>query len=158
MIPIVKAAGRILGIDCGQARIGVAISDELRCLAHPVETIAVAGTSPMKRIAAIAAEKEVAEIVVGLPRHLNGTMGPAAEQALLFATKLRDVVKCSVRTWDERLSTAAAHRALRESGRKTRDTRGYVDQVAAQMILQGYLDSLQPQELHHPDSDLMDGG
>jgi putative Holliday junction resolvase len=137
------ATTRILGVDYGQARIGVAISDELRCLAHPLETIKCSPTSsPEKRVAEIAQEKNVAAIVVGLPRHLNGTVGAAATDALAFVEKLRPLVSCEVRTWDERLSTVAANRALRDAGKKTRETRGYVDQVAAQMILQGYLDSL----------------
>jgi putative Holliday junction resolvase len=137
------SAQRILGIDFGKSRIGVAISDELRFLAHPLETLPTTGSgSSATRVAEIARDRDVAEIVVGLPRHLNGTMGAAATDALAFVEKLRAAVQCPVRTWDERLSTVAANRALRDAGKKTRNTRGYVDQVAAQMILQGYLDSL----------------
>jgi putative Holliday junction resolvase len=135
---------RMMGIDYGAARIGVALSDELQMLAHPCETISVAKTAePAARIAAIAREKNVERIIVGLPRHMNGSMGASAEEARAFAAKLRLVVPCEVRTWDERLSTVAAHRALRETGKSSRRTRGYVDQVAAQMLLQSYLDSLQ---------------
>jgi putative Holliday junction resolvase len=76
---------------------------------------------------------------------MDGSAGPAAEQALDFAQKLRAQISCSVVTWDERLTTVAANRALQEAGRKTRSTREYVDQVAAQLILQGYLDHLQLQ-------------
>jgi putative Holliday junction resolvase len=72
---------------------------------------------------------------------MNGQIGTAATEALEFVEELRAVLPCPVVTWDERLTTVAAHRALREAGKKTRHTRGYVDQVAAQMILQSYLDS-----------------
>ncbi len=133
---------RVLGIDYGKARIGVAVSDELQMLAHPAETISVAKTAdPATRIAAIVREKNVERIIVGLPRHMNGSLGASAEEARLFAEKLQRVVPCKVQTWDERLSTVAAHRALREAGKSSRQTRGYIDQVAAQMILQSYLDS-----------------
>ena len=133
-----------MGIDYGTARIGIAFSDELQMLAHPGETIVVGkGPDPLKRIAALTLEKNVERIVVGLPRHMNGTSGESAEKARGFAEKLEKIVTCEVLTWDERLSTVAAHRSLREAGKSTRQTRGYVDQVAAQMLLQGYLDSLQ---------------
>ena len=132
---------RILGIDLGKARIGVAVSDELGMLAHPVETIP-ANTDALKRIAEIVKDKNAERVIVGLPRHMNGTVGTGATEALAFAEKLRGALPCQVMTWDERLTTTAANRALRASGRKTRDSRAFVDQVAAQMILQGYLDSL----------------
>lgn len=133
---------RILGVDYGRARIGVAVSDELGLLAHPVETIAADRSNPAARIAEIAREKNVRQIVIGVPRHMNGDIGESANEALEFAERLRSVAHCEVVTQDERLSTVAANRALRDSGRKTRHTRGYVDQVAAQMILQTYLDNL----------------
>ena len=82
------------------------------------------------------------DVVVGLPRQMNGALGPAAENAQHFIEKLRPLISCEVVTWDERLSTVAAERALREAGKKTRETRGIRDQVAAQIILQGYLDRL----------------
>ena len=133
---------RIIGVDFGRARIGIAVSDELGMLAHPVETIP-AHENPAKRIAEIVQEKNAERVVVGLPRHMNGTVGEAAAEALAFANKLRALLSCEVVMWDERLTTMAANRALRDSGQKTRNTRGVVDQVAAQMILQGYLDGLQ---------------
>lgn len=132
----------ILGIDFGRARIGVAISDELRSLAHPLETIP-ASKQAVGRVAEIARKKNVERIVIGVPRLMSGNYGSAAEEVLNFVEKARKAVPCEVVTWDERLTTVAAQRALRDAGKKTRDTRGYVDQVAAQMILQGYLDSLQ---------------
>src|SRR5436189_583056 len=129
----------ILAIDFGLARIGVAVSDELQLLAHPLETIA-ANERSIARVAEIVRERNVDHVVVGIPRQLSGKIGVAATEALRFAEKLRAILPCPVVAWDERLTTVAAHRALREAGKRTRHTRGYVDQVAAQMILQSYLD------------------
>jgi putative Holliday junction resolvase len=140
---------RILGIDLGRARIGVAVSDELGMLAHPVETIP-ARTDAAQRIAEIVREKDAERVIVGLPRHMNGSVGTGATEALAFVKKLQALLSCEVLTWDERLTTTAANRALRESGRKTRDSRGIVDQVAAQMILQSYLDSLPASGIRGP--------
>ncbi|MDB6147993.1 MAG: putative Holliday junction resolvase YggF [Spartobacteria bacterium] len=135
----------ILGVDFGRARIGLAVSDELRLLAHPLETIP-SGKDAIARIADVIREKDIPKVVVGIPRLMSGELGTAAEEALRFVEKLRAAVTCQVVTWDERLTTVAAHRALRDAGKKTRTTRSYIDQVAAQMILQGYLDRLQTSE------------
>jgi putative Holliday junction resolvase len=132
----------ILGIDFGRVRIGLAISDELRFLAHPLETIS-ANKEAVKRIAEIVRERKIDIVVVGIPKHMSGEIGQAANEALQFVDKLRAQLPCAVETWDERLTTVAANRALSESGKKTRQTRKFVDQVAAQMILQGYLDRQQ---------------
>ena len=129
----------ILALDLGRARIGIAISDELQILAHPLETIP-ADEKATLRVAQIIRQKKVEQVVVGIPRQMNGRIGLAATEALRFVESLRAILPCPVVTWDERLTTVAAHRALRDAGKKTRDTRAYVDQVAAQMILQGYLD------------------
>ena len=130
----------ILALDFGRARIGVAISDDLQLLAHPLVTIPTKDR-PESRIARIVDDKNVDHIVAGIPRQMNGRIGTAATEVLQFVEKLRAILPCPVVTWDERLTTVAAHRALRDAGKKTRHTRGYVDQVAAQMILQSYLDS-----------------
>jgi putative Holliday junction resolvase len=129
----------ILGIDFGRVRIGAAISDELQLLAHPLETIP-ANEQATSRVAEIVREKKVDHVVAGMPRQMNGQIGAAATEVLQFVEKLRGILPCPVVTWDERLTTAAANRALRDAGKKTRHTRGYVDQVAAQIILQSYLD------------------
>ena|SRR5437899_9081396 len=129
----------ILALDFGRARIGVAISDELQLLAHPLETIP-ANQRPAARVAEIVHEKKVDHVVAGIPKRMNGEIGSAATEVLQFVEKLRAILPCPVVTWDERLTTVAAQRALRDAGKKTRHTRGYVDQVAAQMILQTYLD------------------
>lgn len=132
----------VLGIDFGKSRIGVAISDELRLLAHPLETIP-AGKKATERIAQIVRERKIDSVVVGFPRNMDGTFGGAATETAKFVEELRAALPCEVTRWDERLTTMAAHRALRDAGKKTRETRSYVDQVAAQMILQGYLDRQQ---------------
>jgi len=132
----------ILGIDFGRARIGLAISDELQLLAHPLETIPFGGGA-VARIAQVVREKKIEQVVVGMPRLMSGQAGMAADEVLRFVEKLRAVLGCEVVTWDERLTTVAAHRALRDAGKKTRATRDIIDQVAAQMILQGYLDRQQ---------------
>ncbi|HYR23621.1 MAG TPA: Holliday junction resolvase RuvX [Chthoniobacterales bacterium] len=129
----------ILGIDFGRARIGLAISDELRLLAHPLETLP-ANKDSVKRVADIVRDRKIDKVVVGIPRHMSGEIGEAANEALEFAARLCEHLTCAVETWDERLTTVAANRALRDAGKKTRNTRKFVDQVAAQMILQGYLD------------------
>jgi putative pre-16S rRNA nuclease len=133
----------ILALDFGRARIGVAISDELQLLAHPLETIS-AKQQPAARVAEIVRERKIDHVVAGIPRQMNGQIGIAANEVLQFVEKLRAIIPCPVVTWDERLTTAAAHRALRDIGKKTRQTRSYGDQVAAQMILQSYLDSRAP--------------
>jgi putative Holliday junction resolvase len=129
----------ILGLDLGRARIGAAISDELQLLAHPLETIP-ANEQAASRVAEIVRERKIHHVVTGMPRQMNGQFGAAATEVIRFVEKLRALLPCPVVTWDERLTTVAAHRALRDAGKKTRHTRGYIDQVAAQMILQSYLD------------------
>ena len=129
----------ILGLDFGRARIGVAMSDDLQLLAHPLETIP-ANQQSASRVSEIVREKKIDHVVAGIPRRMNGEIGSAATEVLNFVEKLRAILPCPVVTWDERLTTAAAHRTLRDAGKKTRQTRGYLDQVAAQMILQSYLD------------------
>jgi putative Holliday junction resolvase len=135
---------RVLGVDYGAARIGVAISDELGMLAHPLETIPAKNIdTAAKRVAEIARDRDVERVVLGMPKNMSGAFGTAAEEVTAFANKLRPLLHCELMMWDERLTTTAANRALRDSGQKTKHTRGVVDQVAAQMILQGYLDRAQ---------------
>jgi putative Holliday junction resolvase len=132
---------RVLGIDHGDARVGVAISDELGMLAHPLETIAVKDKDPVARVAELVADRGAGAVIVGLPRNMDGTSGPAAEKARAFAEKLRGFVTCPVRLWDERLTTVAAQKALQAAGKNTKESRQVIDQVAAQMILQGWMDA-----------------
>ncbi len=134
---------RALGIDLGEARIGLAISDELGMLAHPLETVVVKEVrDPLARIAEIVAKEKIGMIVLGLPRNMDGSYGPAAEKARTFAAKLKEkITECDIKLWDERLTSVAAQRALHESGKNVKQSRSVIDQVAAQMILQGWLDS-----------------
>jgi len=129
----------ILGIDFGRTRIGLAISDELHFLAHPLETIRN-DKAAIAKIAEIVRDRKIDKVIVGVPRHMSGELGESANAALEFVSRLRAQLPCAIETSDERLTTIAAERALRESGKKTRNTRHVIDQVAAQMILQTYLD------------------
>ncbi len=132
--------GRILGLDLGQARIGVAISDPDRRVAVPVGTVHTGAPADVKAIAKIVAEYEVAEIVVGHPVHLSGRRGEAADQAEQFAEALRGVLGIPVALQDERLSTVEAERNLVRAGVRGPGRREVVDQAAAVIILQAYLD------------------
>ncbi len=134
---------RALGIDLGEARIGLAISDELGMLAHPLETIHVKDVrDTVGRIADIAARDKIGTLVLGMPRNMDGTYGPAADKARAYAEQLKTrLPDCPVKFWDERLTSVAAQRILHENGRNVKQSRAIIDQVAAQMILQGWLDS-----------------
>ena len=133
---------RILGIDHGEARIGLALSDELGMFAHPLETIKVKEQTDLAGyIAGIIGREKVETVVIGMPRNMNGTYGPAAEKVKAFAESLKAKAGCAIKFWDERLTTVAAQKSLHESGRNVKQGRAVIDQVAAQMILQGYLDA-----------------
>jgi putative Holliday junction resolvase len=133
--------GARLGIDPGDARIGVARSDPSGFLATPVETVP-RGEGDLARIAAILAEEGAVEVVVGLPRSLSGREGPAAVKAREFALELaRQVAPVPVRLCDERLTTVSAEAMLRDRGRKGAKRRAVVDQAAAVVILQNALDT-----------------
>lgn len=134
-------SGVRLGIDPGDARIGVARCDPSGMLATPVETVR-RGAGDLARIAALAVEAEALEVVVGLPRSLSGHEGPAAVKARAFAGAVaRRVAPVPVRLCDERLTTVSAESMLRERGRKGARRRAVVDQVAAVVILQQALDT-----------------
>jgi len=133
---------RALGIDHGDARIGLAISDELGMLAHALETIHLKEIAdPIARIAAVVKDREIGQVILGLPRNMDGSYGPAAEKVRVFAEQLRAACTCDVKLWDERLTSVAAQRSLHEAGRNVKNSRAVIDQVAAQFILQGWLDS-----------------
>jgi putative Holliday junction resolvase len=129
-----------LAVDIGTVRVGVASCDPDGLLATPVETVS-RGNGDLRRLASLAAEFEAIEVVVGLPRSLSGGEGPAAVKARQFAARLAGVLTIPVRLVDERLSTVAATRGLRESGVRGRRGRAVVDQAAAVVILQGALDA-----------------
>ncbi|HET6625739.1 MAG TPA: Holliday junction resolvase RuvX [Nocardioidaceae bacterium] len=130
-----------LGVDVGDARIGIAQSDPSGMLATPVETVR-RGPGDLARIRALVTELEVVEVVVGLPRSLSGGEGPAAAKVRGFAGELRDAVApVAVRLCDERLSTVTAEAVLRGQGKKGQKRRAVVDQAAAVVILQNALDT-----------------
>lgn len=133
--------GRRLGVDVGDVRIGVAVSDPDGILATPVETVA-AGPEAVGRLAALVRELDVMECVVGLPMGLSGREGPAAIKVRAFCVELLTAIApVPIRLFDERMSTVSANNLLRQSGRSTRATRTIVDQAAATVILQTALDS-----------------
>lgn len=140
------SAGRSLGVDFGVARIGLAISDDLGLLAHPLQTLDARQPQVAGEVLRLAKEKNVATIVVGLPRHMNGSEGASASAARDFADQLQGAAAAAglpelqVVLEDERLSTVAAARALREAGHRGGRHKGRVDQGAAQVILQTWLD------------------
>jgi putative Holliday junction resolvase len=133
---------RILALDHGTVRVGVAVSDELGMIARPLEFIpAEPWEEFLKRFNQLLAELKPEQIIVGLPRNMDGSLGPAAEKVRAFVAKLRETVTVPMRTWDERLTSVQAQRMLREAGHKAKDQKGKVDATAAAVLLQSYLDS-----------------
>lgn len=134
--------GRVLGLDVGSARIGVAVSDPERRVALPAGTIRVAGgIQDLRAVAGLVERYEVTEVVVGHPLSLSGERGPAAAHAEEFADGLRAVLDVPVVLHDERLTTVQAERDLAAAGARGRDRRRAVDQAAASIILRSYLES-----------------
>lgn len=132
--------GRILGVDHGDARIGIALSDPTAFLASPLDTVRNTPRAA-EEIAALAARHDVGQIVIGLPRNMDGSYGPAVKKVRHFISELTAHTSIPVVEWDERLSTVSAHHALREAGLDGRQRKGVVDQEAARIILQNYLDA-----------------
>ena len=139
-MPVVRGGPR-LGVDVGDVRIGVALSDGGGLLATPVETVPGGDTS-LRRLASLAREHGVVEVVVGLPLSLSGAEGPTATKVRAYAVRLARVVHpVPVRLVDERMTTRSAERMLRERGKKGTKRRAVVDQAAAVEILQTALDT-----------------
>jgi len=138
----VSERGRRLGVDVGAVRVGVAVSDPEGVLATPLVTVArdVEGGTDLRAIAELVVEYEVVGIVVGLPRTLAGREGPAAAAARTFVDALGAVVDVPIELSDERLTTVVATAQLRQRGVRGRKRRAVVDQAAAVVILQGWLD------------------
>lgn len=134
--------GVVVALDPGARRIGVAVSDPEGKIALP-RGIVDAGPDSLKEIAQIVDEAEATEVVVGLPLGLKGNEGEMARRARQFADDLRLILSVPVVLVDERLTTVGAVRSLREAGVKAKKQRGRTDQVAAALLLQGYLDSRQ---------------
>jgi putative Holliday junction resolvase len=132
---------RALGLDVGDKRIGVAVSDTICMTANGLKTIdSNTSISELKKIIADYGD-EIATIVVGMPKMMDGTIGVQGEKVLEYVEKLKTAIPLPVLLWDERLSTVAADRALLETGIKGKRRKGLRDQVAATVILQNYLDS-----------------
>lgn len=129
-----------MGIDHGDVRIGIAMSDETAFLASPLTTVQN-GKAAIDEIVALAAEHGVKKIVIGLPRNMNGSYGPATEKVRAFVAKLSKKTEVPIVEWDERLSTVSAHNDLREAGLDGRKHKEVIDKVAARIILQNYLDA-----------------
>ncbi|MGC1782779.1 MAG: Holliday junction resolvase RuvX [Acidobacteriaceae bacterium] len=133
---------RILGFDHGERRIGVAISDELGITAQPLLTIVHSNRrNDLRSVARLLRRYACAEVVIGWPIHLSGDRSPRALAAEKFADLLRAEFDVTVHLWDERLSTAEAHRHLDAVGRGARDRKDVIDQIAAVLILQSWLDA-----------------
>ena len=138
---------RIMGLDFGSKTVGVAVCDPLGITAQTVETITRASENKMRqtlaRIEQLIGEYEIERIVLGYPKNMNNTVGERGEKTQELKAALERRTDLEVILWDERLTTVAAERVLIESGVRRENRKKSVDQIAAAMILQGYLDSLQ---------------
>jgi putative holliday junction resolvase len=132
---------RILAIDHGTKRMGIAISDELQMIAQPVEFIPAEPFAEfLARLKELMREKEVELIVVGMPRNMDGSYGPAALKVQDFVAVLRNAVTVPIRTWDERLTSVQANRFLLEGNVRREKRKEKVDKMAAAIFLQSFLD------------------
>ena len=135
---------RILGIDYGQKRIGIAISDPLRLIAYPLETV------ERKRIEdsirRILEKYSIEYIIIGYPLRTDGKLGEREEEVKSFAEKIKEKFNINIKLWDERYTTIEAERIIRDIGKKPSRDKGRVDRVAASLILQSYLDYLKKNE------------
>lgn len=142
---------RYLGVDLGVRRIGVAISDELGLTAQALPTLeSLTEDGALVAIRTLIDQYGVHEVVVGLPKNMNGTLGPAAEKALAFAKRLEEGGHAKITMWDERLTSRAAERLLIEADMRRAKRKRAIDQMAAVLILQGYLDRRRAQEDRRP--------
>ena len=133
---------KILGLDYGDARIGVAVSDIFGMVATPMETICEKNRGlQLEKAAEIVAGNNIGKIVVGYPKRMDGTAGHRAEYTKAFAEELSEKTGVEYVLWDERLSSTEAHRILEEGGVSGKKRKTKVDKIAAVIILQGYLDS-----------------
>jgi putative Holliday junction resolvase len=134
---------RVLGVDHGTKRVGLALSDETGTIAQPLEFLPADPADELfSHLQKIVAERKVDEILVGIPRNMNGTYGPSAERAREFVSALTQVLTVPVKTWDERLTSVQANRFLIETGMRRDKRKQRVDQTAAAILLQSYLDHL----------------
>jgi putative Holliday junction resolvase len=134
---------RILALDHGTKRIGVAVSDETRTIAQPLEYIPAEPFADfLARLKKLLVEKEVDLILIGLPRNMDGSYGPAAQKVEAFVAVLKTAITVPIKTWDERLTSAQANRILIEGGVRRNKRKEKVDKMAAAILLQSYLDGI----------------
>jgi putative Holliday junction resolvase len=134
---------RILALDHGTKRIGFAVSDELKMIAQPLEFVpAEPFADVLARLGELIREKQVELILVGLPRNMDGSYGPAALKVQNFVAALRGALTVPIQTWDERLTSVQANRVLIQGNVRRQKRKEKVDQMAAAILLQSYLDSL----------------
>ena len=134
---------RILALDHGTKRIGIALSDELKMIAQPLEFVAAEPFAGfLERLRQLLTEKQVELVLVGMPRNMNGTYGPAALKVEEFVATLRRSIAVPIKTWDERLTSAQANRYLIQGNVRRDQRKEKVDQMAAAILLQSYLDGL----------------
>lgn len=134
---------RILGLDVGQKTIGVAISDPLGFTAQGLTTIRrTKKEQDIQEIKKFCDEYDVKVIVIGLPKNMNGTIGPSGEITMSFGKLIEEELKVEIKFWDERLTTVAAHKAMLEADLSRSKRKKIVDKVASTYILQGYLDMI----------------
>lgn len=134
---------RILALDHGTVRIGVALSDELKMIATPLEFIPAEPFADfLKRLKDLLREKEVELILIGMPRNMDGSYGPATEKVRQFIVVLKEAVMTPIKAWDERLTSVQANKMMIENKVRRDQRKGKVDKMAAAILLQSYLDSL----------------
>ena len=134
---------RVLALDHGTKRVGIAISDELGLIAQPLEFVpATPFSALLERIKVLIREKAVEQILIGMPRNMDGSYGPAALKVQEFAAALRESIAVPIRTWDERLTSSQAQRFLIEGNVRRDKRKEKVDKTAAAILLQSYLDSV----------------
>lgn len=134
---------RVLGLDVGDKTIGVAISDPLGFTAQGIKTIIrKSKKADLEELKDICTQYGVETIIVGLPKNMNGTIGPQGEKVMRFCEYIKLNINLPLKLWDERLTTVAAHRAMLEADLSRAKRKKIVDKIAATYILQGYLDSL----------------
>ena len=139
---------RILGLDVGSKTIGVAVSDPLGFTAQGLTTIRrTKKEQDIQEIKKFCDEYDVKVIVIGLPKNMNGTIGPSGEITMAFGKLIEEELKIEIKFWDERLTTVAAHKAMIEADLSRKKRKQIVDKIASTYILQGYLDMISNQKI-----------
>lgn len=139
-----QVMGRLLALDVGEKRVGVALCDETQTLARPLFTLKrTSKKEDFARLAALCREQQIEKIIIGLPKTLRNEEGPQAQRVRRYAGELQTVLNLPIEFWDERFSTVEAHDVMVTAGRK-RSGKGEIDAIAATVILQDYLDGHDP--------------